>query len=150
MEEDDKQNTTFWCPIGFYEFNQMPQKIWNTLSSFWKVDWKVHKEHGILWCICVPRWPQGVCKLNSKKCQFVQPSVKFLGNVISAEGVQTEPAKISAVADWFPPQNGRNSSRYWVLKGNIGALYSTIVAYCKAPEWLAQITGPYVRRYIFL
>lgn len=34
MEEADKQKTTFVFPLGFYEFNRMPQGVTNALSSF--------------------------------------------------------------------------------------------------------------------
>lgn len=34
MEEDDKAKTAFVCPLGFYEFNRMPQGITNTPSTF--------------------------------------------------------------------------------------------------------------------
>ncbi len=32
MEEADKQKTTFVFPLGFYEFNRMPQGVTNALS----------------------------------------------------------------------------------------------------------------------
>ena len=34
MEEADKQKTSFVCPLGFWEFNRMPQGITNAPSSF--------------------------------------------------------------------------------------------------------------------
>ncbi len=34
MEESDKQKTAFVCPLGFWEFNRMPQGISNALSTF--------------------------------------------------------------------------------------------------------------------
>ncbi len=34
MEEADKQKTAFVCPLGFYEFNQMPQGVTIAPSSF--------------------------------------------------------------------------------------------------------------------
>lgn len=34
MEEADKQKTTFVCPLGFWEFNRMPQGITNAPSTF--------------------------------------------------------------------------------------------------------------------
>ncbi|KAG1928789.1 interleukin-1 receptor accessory protein-like 1-A, partial [Pimephales promelas] len=42
-------------------------------------------------------------KLKLKKCHFFQPEVKFLGHVVSASGVSTDPDKISAVRDWRTP-----------------------------------------------
>lgn len=34
MEEADKPKTAFVCPLGFYEFNRMPQGVTNAPSSF--------------------------------------------------------------------------------------------------------------------
>ncbi|GBO07184.1 Retrovirus-related Pol polyprotein from transposon 297 [Araneus ventricosus] len=39
-------------------------------------------------------------KLNPKKCRFFHKEVAYLGHVISAEGVKTDPEKIKAVVDW--------------------------------------------------
>ncbi|KAJ8039975.1 hypothetical protein HOLleu_14144 [Holothuria leucospilota] len=44
-------------------------------------------------------------KLNPDKCSFLRSSVKCLGHVISAEGVQTDPDKVAAVKTWPHPQN---------------------------------------------
>lgn len=34
MEESDKYKTAFTCPLGFWEFNRMPQGITNASSTF--------------------------------------------------------------------------------------------------------------------
>ena len=39
------------------------------------------------------------------KCYFAQAKVEYLGLVISAEGVSTDPDKIKAVQNWPQPQN---------------------------------------------
>ncbi|GFT17022.1 retrovirus-related Pol polyprotein from transposon 297 [Trichonephila clavipes] len=36
-------------------------------------------------------------KLNPSKCKFFQKEVNYLGHIISAEGVRTNPEKVSAV-----------------------------------------------------
>ncbi|GBO33839.1 Transposon Ty3-G Gag-Pol polyprotein, partial [Araneus ventricosus] len=43
-------------------------------------------------------------KLSPKKCRFFQKEVTYLGHVISAEGVKTDPGKIKAVVDWPCPE----------------------------------------------
>ena len=42
-------------------------------------------------------------KLKSSKCIFLQRQVSFLGHVVSADGIQTDPEKIAAVHDWPTP-----------------------------------------------
>uniref|UniRef100_A0A8C5R697 Reverse transcriptase/retrotransposon-derived protein RNase H-like domain-containing protein n=1 Tax=Leptobrachium leishanense TaxID=445787 RepID=A0A8C5R697_9ANUR len=44
-------------------------------------------------------------KLSLEKCQFCLPSVTYLGHVVSAEGVSTDPRKLEAVASWPRPRN---------------------------------------------
>ena len=47
-------------------------------------------------------------KLNSKKCALFQCRVKFLGHVVSEEGVATDPEKVVVVTNWPKPQNIRD------------------------------------------
>lgn len=39
-------------------------------------------------------------KLSLEKCQFYQPSVIYLGHVISTEGLLTNPEKLDAITSW--------------------------------------------------
>ena len=39
------------------------------------------------------------------KCNFALKSVKFLGHVISAQGISLDPSKVQLVQDWPPPRN---------------------------------------------
>jgi hypothetical protein len=43
--------------------------------------------------------------LTPKKCEFHQQEVKYLGLIISMEGIKMDPEKIRAVQDWEPPSN---------------------------------------------
>uniref|UniRef100_G3P7Z2 Reverse transcriptase/retrotransposon-derived protein RNase H-like domain-containing protein n=1 Tax=Gasterosteus aculeatus TaxID=69293 RepID=G3P7Z2_GASAC len=38
-------------------------------------------------------------KLAPKKCHFMRPSVKFLGHIVSKEGISTDPEKVKAIVD---------------------------------------------------
>jgi len=46
-------------------------------------------------------------KLKSSKCSLKKAEVKFLGHVVSGEGVATDPAKIEVVKDWPTPSEVR-------------------------------------------
>lgn len=43
-------------------------------------------------------------KLSPEKCKFFQTSVCYLGHVVSADGIKTDPDKIQALKTWPRPQ----------------------------------------------
>ena len=43
--------------------------------------------------------------LNREKCEFAQPEVKFLGQIIDQNGVHPDPLKVKAITDMLPPTN---------------------------------------------
>jgi hypothetical protein len=49
-------------------------------------------------------------KLKPRKCNFAQESVQYLGHVISADGIQTDPQKQRAVKE-YPTPRGVKSLR---------------------------------------
>ncbi|CAL9683895.1 unnamed protein product [Knipowitschia caucasica] len=44
-------------------------------------------------------------KLSVEKCNFFQSSVRYLGHIVSKDGVETDPAKIEALKSWPIPKN---------------------------------------------
>jgi len=44
-------------------------------------------------------------KLKRRKCVLFQRQVKFLGSIVSGDGIEPDPEKVKAVADWPRPQN---------------------------------------------
>lgn len=55
--------------------------------------------------------------LKLTKCTFVQRSIAYLGHVISAEGLSTNPAKIKAIAEWPKPSNVKALRSFLGLAG---------------------------------
>jgi transposase InsO family protein len=53
-------------------------------------------------------------KLKLTKCSFAQRSVAYLGHVLSAAGVATDPSKVQAILDWPVPTSVR------ALRGFLG------------------------------
>ena len=39
------------------------------------------------------------------KSEFWLREVRFLGHIVSGDGIQVDPSKISAIVDWKPPKN---------------------------------------------
>ena len=47
-------------------------------------------------------------KLNPSKCKFFKERVLYLGHVVSADGIQTDPSKIEAVSKWPIPKSTKD------------------------------------------
>ena len=43
-------------------------------------------------------------KLQSDKCEYLKPELKYLGHVITKDGVKPNPAKLQAVAEFRIPK----------------------------------------------
>ena len=50
--------------------------------------------------------------VNMKKCTWIQTSIKFLGHVISSDGLKLDPARIKRVEDWKVPTNRKAWQRF--------------------------------------
>lgn len=48
---------------------------------------------------------QGQWVVKLKKCQFAKQQTHYLGHILSANYVQTDPAKVDVVMNWPPPSN---------------------------------------------
>ena len=44
-------------------------------------------------------WVAGL-KLKPPKCEFFQYWISYLGHIVSKEGIETDPKKISAIQEW--------------------------------------------------
>jgi hypothetical protein len=46
-------------------------------------------------------------KLSPKKCEFFKRKVKFVGHIVSEEGIEIDPSKTDKVTNWPKPQTQR-------------------------------------------
>lgn len=127
MAEEDKAKTAFVTPLGFWEWNRMPQGITNAPSTFQRLmercmgDLNLKEvlvflddiiifsatleEHEERLMRVLSRLKQFGLKLSPEKCKFFQSSVHYLGHVVSEKGVETDPEKIEALKSWPVPCN---------------------------------------------
>ena len=125
MAEKDKHKTAFTCPFGLYEFNRMPFGLCNAPATFQRlmqstmhdfifqvllvylddllVFSKSFEEHLSNLNKVFNRLREVGVKLNPEKCVFGKTEVPFLGHIVSADGIKTDPDKIRAVENWPIP-----------------------------------------------
>lgn len=51
-------------------------------------------------------------KIKPRKCYFFQSSIKYLGHIVSREGISTDPEKTSTIISWPNQQMLRKSSNF--------------------------------------
>jgi len=126
VEEKHRKYTAFTTRKGHYEFNRMPfglvgspftfQRLMNNILH--KENWqkcliylddiiiygKSFEEHCKNLEIVLSKLTNAGMKLSPQKCNFFSPKVQYLGHVISARGVETDPNKVSAVLNWKLPE----------------------------------------------
>ncbi|CAI5671364.1 unnamed protein product [Oreochromis niloticus] len=162
MAEGDKAKTAFVCPLGFYEFNRMPQGVTNAPSTFQRLMEKcvgdlnlsevlvflddlivfsdTLEEHEVRLMRVLNRLRDFGLRLSPEKCHFFRPSVKYLGHVVDAQGVHTDPDKISALKTWPRPTNKRELKCFL---GFAGYYRRFIDGYSKIAKPLNSLTAGY-------
>ena len=125
VDDADREKTAFTTRHGLFEFQVMPFGLCNAPGTFQRLMEFVLA--GLQWQTCLVylddvivygrdfdehlerlrevfhRFRQAGLKLKPSKCFLLRPRVPYLGHVISAEGVSTDPAKIEAVQQWPVP-----------------------------------------------
>jgi len=125
MEPEDRSKTAFATRRGLYEFNVMPFGLCNAPGTFERLMETVLA--GLQWEICLvylddiiifgrtfeeeldrlrqvfDRLLEAGLKLKPKKCRLFAKEVKYLGHIVSKEGIRADPEKVSAVVDWTNP-----------------------------------------------
>lgn len=125
MAEDDKEKTAFICPLGFYQFERMPQGITGAPATFQRlmeavvgdmnllqvlvylddliVFGRTLEEHEARLLKVLDRLEEYGLKISLDKCQFCQHQVRYLGHIVSAAGISTDPGKVQAILNWKKP-----------------------------------------------
>ena len=123
-EEQDCERTAFTAGNGLWQFNVMGFHLCNASTTFERL---MDNIFGDLRCLAYlddmiahaktfelrlqrltgifSRLRVANLKLNPKKCELFRHRVKFLGHVVSEEGVATDPEKVVVVKNWPLPQN---------------------------------------------
>lgn len=130
VHPDDRHKTAFTTPMGLFEYNRMPFGLCNAPATFQRLMQTIFRED-LLQILLVylddiivysdsiadhlkrlervfQKLREHGLKIEAEKCQFFQSHVKYLGHVVSSEGVATDPAKTEAVSKWPTPRTLRD------------------------------------------
>ena len=127
LHPDDKEKTAFSAGRGLWQFKVMPFGLCNAPATFERLMEQILTGLPLAVClvylddILVPgrtfeqqignlrmvfmRLKEAKLKLAPKKCSLFREEVKFLGHIVSASGVATDPDKLYAVSTWPRPTN---------------------------------------------
>ena len=130
VAEGDRAKTAFCTPFGLYEYNRMPFGLCNAPGTFQRLMERIFGDQSfqtlLLYLddvvvyassfeqhlrrleLVFERLRAHNLKLKLAKCHFFAQEVRYLGHVISADGVATDPEKTRAVAEWPRPRTAKD------------------------------------------
>lgn len=125
MDEESKELTAFTTKYGTYHYNTLPMGLVNSPATFqrlidlcfrrlisnclvayiddlniYSLDRNEHLQHldQVFNCIQIAN-----LKLNPEKCFFFKDHLKFLGYIITKEGIETDPVKVQKIQEYPVP-----------------------------------------------
>ncbi|KAG1461513.1 hypothetical protein G6F56_005713 [Rhizopus delemar] len=131
-EDGSAKKTAFQANGSLYEWVSMPYGCTNGPASFSRLMTIVLRglERTIFFCddVCIfsknlnqhkqdvarflARLAEYNLRINPKKCQWLSKEVKFLGFLVSQEGIRSNPEKVKVVKEWKAPVNKKGLLRF--------------------------------------
>ncbi|GBM70955.1 Retrovirus-related Pol polyprotein from transposon 297 [Araneus ventricosus] len=126
IQPEDKEETAFTTGQGLWQFKVMPFGLCNAPATFERlmetllrgltseaclvylddiiIVGRTFQQHLNNIRKVFQKLQKANLKLSPKKCRFFRKEVSYLGHIISADGVKTDPEKTKAVVDWPRPE----------------------------------------------
>lgn len=158
-------HSTVWQVPNGFEFKVMPFGLCNAPATFQRLMDTVLA--GLQWTNCLvhlddviilgrtfeehltnlravfDRFCEAGLKLKPSKCALCQPEVEFLGHIVSAKGVATDPAKIDKVANWPVPRSQREVQQFLGLANYYRRFVHNFAEIAKPLHRLTEKTVPF-------
>lgn len=127
MDEETKHKSAFVTPTGVYQWKRMPFGLVNAPASFQAL--MTHVLRGLNWKTCLvyvddilvfsnsftdhlkhldeifSRLQSAGLTLKPSKCYFALPEVKYLGHILTKDGIKVDLSKTDAVQSFPTPKN---------------------------------------------
>lgn len=136
---EDREKTAFTTAGGHYEYKKMAFGLVNAPATFQRLmdqllaeikgeECLVYLDDIIIYSATIEEHCQRLervlvrlenanLRVNLNKCTFAQQEVRYLGHLVTAEGVKPDPGKVEAVANYPVPQNSKELKAFLGLCG---------------------------------
>ena len=130
LRKADRHKTAFACELGLFEWRRMPFELCNASATFQRAIARalqkiVNRKGSMVMAYIddiviatetvedhMARLPEvfeclreAGFKMRVAKCDFMKSEIKYLGRVVSAEGVKPDPKAVAKLRDWEIPRN---------------------------------------------
>ena len=155
LKKRDRRKTAFACELGLFEWRRMPFGLCNASSTFQRsitrALQKIQQRHGsvvmayiddiviatetiedhlerireVFECL-----REAGFKMRAEKCDFMRTETKYLGRVVSAEGIKPDPAAVSKIQEWMPREKKKNFKASSDLRTTTGTSFLFTLLRC--------------------
>jgi hypothetical protein len=132
IAEADMPKTAFSTPFGHFEWRVLPMGLCNAPATFQKAMNHVFKdlpfvstylddarisssspeEHLVHVRAVLETLRRHKLKAKLSKCKFLQRTMKYLGHILSPEGISPDPDKVKTLLDWEFPSTTKGLLRF--------------------------------------
>ena len=134
----DRQKTAFACELGLFEWQRMPFGMCNASVTFQRaipralrkivngegslvtayiddivITTETVKDHMVRLREVFECLREAGFKTRVVKCDFMESEIKYLGRVVSAEGVKPDLKAVAKLRDWEIPRNKTGFAKYY-------------------------------------
>ncbi len=140
IHEEHKERTAFTVgPLGFYEFNRMPFGLSNAPATYQRlmeeclsglhlniclvyiddliIFSRTYEEHLERLELVFKRLQDCGLKLAPSKCKFFKKRVKYVGYIVSEDGIEADPDKVEKIQNWPIPTSPEEVRRFLGFAG---------------------------------
>ena len=166
VNPDDRGKTAFCTHEGLFEFRVMPFGLCNAPATFQRLMDAVLA--GLQWSSCLvyiddivipgrtfqahlanlravfDRLREAGLKLKPRKCHLCLQKVKFLGHIVSADGVQTDPQKTERVSSWPTPSSRKAVQQFLGLASYYRRFVKDFATIAKPLYHLTEKTATFI------
>ena len=133
VRKADRQKTVFACELGLFEWRRMPFGMGNASATFQRaiaralrkivnregsmvmayiddivIATETVEDHMVRLREVFECLREAGFKMRVAKCDFMKSEIKYLGRVVSAEGIKPDPKAVAKLRDWEVPEMEQN------------------------------------------